>query len=142
MLRFDIPPVFANVVRWEAFIVFALCLLALFVSAWLLAVLPLQGVVKGFIGHDKCPSHLLWKKLFVSMGWQGKKENAGAKMFAGKLLFIASTVAMTLFFLGKPQWKIPASALLIFSFLEWAFAFCAACSVYNAWYRYFPPKSV
>ena len=63
-------------------------------------------------------------------------------MFAGKLLFIASTVAMTLFLLGKPQWKIPASALLIFSFLEWAFAFCAACSVYNAWYRYFPPKSV
>ena len=125
MLRFDIPPVFANVVRWEAFIVFALCLLALFVSPWFLAVLPLQGLVKGFIGHHKCPSHLLWKKLFVSIGWQGKKENAGAKMFA-----------------GKPQWKIPASALLIFSFLEWAFAFCAACSVYNAWYRYFPPKSV
>ena len=77
MLRFDIPPVFANVVRWEAFIVFALCLLALFVSPWFLAVLPLQGLVKGFIGHHKCPSHLLWKKLFVSMGWQGKKENAG-----------------------------------------------------------------
>ena len=142
MLRFDIPPVFANVVRWEAFIVFALCLLALFVSPWFLAILPLQGLVKGFIGHHKCPSHLLWKNLFVSMGWQGKKENAGAKMFAGKLLFIASTVAMTLFLLGKPQWKIPASALLIFSFLEWAFAFCAACSVYNAWYRYFPPKGV
>ena len=99
-------------------------------------------MVKGFIGHHKCPSHQLWKKLFVAMGWQGKAENAGAKMFAGKLLFIASTVALSLFALGKPQWRVPASALLLFSFLEWAFAFCAACSVYNVWYRYFPPKGV
>ena len=103
MLRFDIPPVFSHVIRWEAFIVFTLCLLALSVSPWFLAILPLQGLVKGFIGHHKCPSHLLWKKLFMHLGWQGKKENAGAKMFAGKLLFIASTVALTLFLLGKPQ---------------------------------------
>ena len=32
MLRFDIPPVFSHVVRWEAFIVFSLCLLALLVN--------------------------------------------------------------------------------------------------------------
>lgn len=72
MLRFDIPPVFSHVVRWEAFIVFSLCLLALLVSPWFLLVLPLQGMVKGFIGHHKCSSHQLWKKLFVAMGWQGK----------------------------------------------------------------------
>ena len=81
MLRFDIPPVFANVVRWEAFIVFALCLLALFVSPWFLAILPLQGLVKGFIGHHKCPSHLLWKSF--SFPWAGK---ARKKMQAPKCL--------------------------------------------------------
>ena len=51
MLRFDIPPVFSHVIRWEAFLVFCLCLLALFVSPWFLAILPLQGLIKGFIGQ-------------------------------------------------------------------------------------------
>ena len=31
MLRFDIPPVFSNVVRWEAFLVFFVCIFALLV---------------------------------------------------------------------------------------------------------------
>lgn len=142
MLRFDIPPVHANVIRWEAFLVFCLCLLALFVSPWFLIILPVQGIVKGFLGHHKCPSHNVWKALFVQRGWAGKKENVGAKMFAAKLLFLASTVSLTLFLSGLPQWRIPCTVLVVFSFLEWAFSFCAACTVYNAWYRYFPPKQV
>lgn len=27
-----------------------------------------------------------------------------------------------------------------FSFLEWALSFCAACWIYGAWYRRFPPN--
>lgn len=142
MLRFDIPPVHANVIRWEAFLVCVLCLLALFISPWFLVVLPVQGLVKGFFGHHKCPSHNVWKKLFVQRGWAGKKENVGAKMFAAKLLFLASTVSLVLFLSGLPQWRIPCTVLVVFSFLEWAFSFCAACTVYNAWYRFFPPKQI
>lgn len=140
MLRFDIPPVHANVIRWEAFLVFCLCLSALFVSPWFLIILPVQGLVKGFMGHYKCPSHNVWEKLFLQLGWAGKKENVGAKMFAAKLLFLASAVSLVLFLLDVPQWRIPCAVLVVFSFLEWAFSFCAACRVYNAWYRFFPPK--
>ena len=140
MLRFDIPPVFSNVIRWEAFLVFCICLIALFVTPWVLLILPVQGFIKGFFGHHKCPSHLLWKAIFVKQGWQGHKEKAGAKMFAAKILFIAGSVASTLFLMGSTRWQVPCTAVLIFAFMEWAFSFCAACYVYGAWYRFFPSK--
>ena len=53
MLRFDLPAVSANVIRWEAVITFVVCNLALFVSPWFMAVLVVQALVKGFIGHYK-----------------------------------------------------------------------------------------
>jgi len=142
MLRFDVPQVWSNVIRWEAFITFALCWVALLVFPWVLVVLVVQGFIRGFIGHHRCPAHLLWKKLFESRGWGGKKENAGAKMFANKILFLASGVGTVLLIAGSPIWQIPTIALIIFSFMEWAFSFCAACWVYGAWYKRFPPTGV
>jgi hypothetical protein len=104
-----------------------------------MALLVLQGAVRGFVGHHRCPSHLLWRWLALLLGWQGKQENAGAKMFANKVLFVASAASLGLFLLGSPLWKVPCVALIGFSFLEWGLAFCAACWVYGAWYRRFPP---
>jgi len=141
MLRFDVPQVWSNVIRWEAFVTFVICWLALFVSPWFMALLMVQGAVRGFAGHQRCPSHLLWRWLFLASGNAGKKENAGPKMFAAKILFIASAVSMALFLYGSPLWKVPCIALIIFSFFEWALAFCAACWVYGAWYRRFPPTA-
>lgn len=141
MLRFDIPRVWSNVIRWEAFITFALCWVALFVTPWVLAILVVQGFVRGFFGHHRCPSHWLWKRVFTAQGWAGKQEDAGAKMFANKILFLASSVAFTLFLTGSSLWKVPTSLLIGFSFLEWALSFCAACWVYGAWYRRFPPAA-
>lgn len=139
MLRFDVPQVWSNVTRWEAFITFAVCWLALFISPWAMALLVAQGIVRGFIGHYRCPSHLLWQRLFVRLHWQGKKENPGAKMFANKVLVVASSASLLLFGFGSPLWKVPCAALIVFSFLEWGLSFCAACWVYGAWYRRFLP---
>ena len=140
MLRFDIPPVNANVARLEAFITFTFCLIALLGFPYLLPVLALMGFVRGFFGHYKCPSHRLFTTIMTAMNVAGKKENAGAKMFANKLLFIAATVASVLFFMGIDLWKVPASILVVFSTLEWAFSFCLACWSYGYWYKLFPPK--
>lgn len=139
MLRFDIPQVWSNVIRWEAFVTFAVCWAALLVSPWFMALLVAQGAIRGFIGHQRCPAHLLWNRLFTALGWQGRLEDAGAKMFAQKVLFLASAVSLGLFLAGSPLWKVPCTVLIAFSFLEWAFAFCAGCWVYGAWYRRFPP---
>ncbi|TVQ41289.1 MAG: DUF4395 domain-containing protein [Wenzhouxiangella sp.] len=139
MLRFDVPSVPANVIRFEAFITFVVCWLALFVTPWLLALLAVQGLVRGFIGHHRCPSHLVWKKALSSRGWQGPMENAGAKMFANKILLLASGAGLALFIANSGLWIVPTIALIIFSFMEWAFKFCAACWVYALWYQRFPP---
>lgn len=90
MLRFDLPPLPANVVRSEALITTITCVLALLVSPWFMLIPALQGLVKGFIGHGKCPTHLALRKILTAKGWQGRLENAGPKMFAAKLLAVAS----------------------------------------------------
>ena len=141
MLRFDVPQVWSNVIRWEAFVTWTICLAALAGYPWLMALPAMQGLVRGFVGHHKCPSHLLWKRIFVARGWGGRSENAGAKMFASKILFVAASVAIALLVAGSPLWRVPVVALLAFSLLEWAFSFCAACWVYGAWYRRFPPAA-
>jgi hypothetical protein len=140
VLRFDIPPVNANVARFEAFITFTFCAIALLGFPYLLPVLALMGFVRGFFGHYKCPSHRLFTKVMTAMNIAGKKENAGAKMFANKLLFVAATVASVLFFMGIDLWKVPAGVLLVFSTLEWALSFCIACWSYSYWYKLFPPQ--
>lgn len=61
-------------------------------------------------------------------------------MFANKILFIASTVAVVAYALGSNIWMIPVSALIVFTTLEWAFSFCAACWAYVLWYSKFPPQ--
>lgn len=142
MLRFDVPAVWSNVIRLEAFITFALSALALYTATpWLMLPLLAQGLVRGFIGHHRCPSHGLWKTLLQKLGKAGKKENAGAKMFANKLLFIASSVSLMLAAGGLWQWQVPATVLVEFATLEWALSFCAACWAYTLWYRVFPAQT-
>ncbi|MCL5968842.1 MAG: DUF4395 domain-containing protein [Betaproteobacteria bacterium] len=142
MLRFDVPQVWSNVIRLEAFLTFAVAALALaFNFAWLMALLVALGLVRGFFGHHRCPSHHLWKALMLRANCAGKLEDAGAKMFANKILFIASSVSLALFLSGSALWMVPAGMLVVFATLEWAFSFCAAYWVYGAWYRRFPPAS-
>lgn len=140
MLRFDVPPVNANVVRLEAFVTFIVCAVALLGFPYLLPLLAFMGLVRGFLGHYKCPSHRLLAAGMQKINRAGHKENAGAKMFANKILFIAATVASVLYFTGSEFWIVPTIALVVFSTLEWAFSFCAACWVYGFWYKLFPPK--
>jgi Domain of unknown function (DUF4395) len=136
MLRFDVPPVPANVIRVEASITWLLSGAALaFGAPWLLIVSLIQGLVRGFIGHQKCPSHWLWRAALHKLNRAGPLENAGAKMFANKILFIASAVSIALWLSGSNLWMVPCTALFIFSFMEWAFSFCAACWAYSGWYR-------
>ncbi|MBL8518273.1 MAG: DUF4395 family protein [Betaproteobacteria bacterium] len=140
MLRFDIPPVWSNVIRFEAFLTFVMCLLAYTLSPWLMVIPAVQGFIRGFFGHHREPMHGVWVKLFESRGWAGKKENAGAKMFAAKLLCIASSAAVGLYLGGQSFWVVPVYVLLVFSTLEWAFSFCAGCWAYTLWFQAFPPK--
>lgn len=135
MLRFDVPPVWSNAARIDALLTFLISGAALLGFPYLVPLLIVMGLVRGFFGHQRCPSHRLYAYVLARAGWGGKKENAGAKMFANKLLLIASSAATTLYLAGSGMWVVPIGALLMFSFLEFALSFCAACWVYTLWYR-------
>lgn len=137
MLRFDIPPIWSNAARLDAFTTFFVSILALLFGApYIFPLLIIQGLVRGFFGHKHCPSHRLYTRILEKIGKAGHKENAGAKMFANKLLFIASSVASILWISGSGMWVVPASILLVFSFLETVFSFCVACWAYTLWYQF------
>ena len=136
MLRFDVPPVWSNATRADAVFTFVVSVAALaFALPWLMAILAVQGFIRGFIGHTRCPMHRAVSAVLEARGWGGKKENAGAKMFAAKLLFIASAVSVALWLAGSTLWQIPTAVLVVFSFADWAFSFCAGCWAYTLWYR-------
>ena len=85
MLRFDVPPVWSNAARLDGLTTFTLSALALLFNwPFLLPILILQGLVRGFLGHYRCPSHRLYARWLERLQKGGHKENAGAKMFANK----------------------------------------------------------
>lgn len=137
MLRFDVPPVWSNAARLDGLTTFAVSLLAIaFDLPFLMGILALQGLMRGFFGHQRCPSHRFYASLLEKLGKAGHKENAGAKMFANKLLLVASTVSTVLWLAGSSLWIVPASVLLVVSFLEAAFSFCVACWAYTFYYQF------
>lgn len=142
MLRFDLPRIPAHVARFEAFLTFVLAGLALLLHApGLMLLLAVLGLLRGFFGHMKDPLHRLIRRVAEAKGWGGPLEDAGAKMFAAKVLCIAATVSLGLALAGSALWQVPAGALVLFSLLEWALGFCAGCWAYGLWYRFFPPAT-
>lgn len=135
MLRFDIKPVFSNVVRVEAIITSLVFILAIFNFWYLLPIIIFQSFIRGFLDPHKCFSHRIIEFILNKKNIAGKKENAGAKMFAQKLLFIASSISLFLILIESSLQIFPLTAILIFSTLEWSLNFCIACWAYSFFYK-------
>jgi hypothetical protein len=135
MLRFDLPRIPTNAARADALITWLVSGAALMGFVYLVPLLAVQGFVRGFFRHGLEPAHKGISALLSAKGWAGKLEDAGAKMFANKILFVAATAATVLYLSGSSMWKLPVTALFIFSFLEWALSFCAGCWAYGAYYK-------
>lgn len=135
MLRFDIAPVCSNAYRFQATMSFTIAALYLFTPwKWVAFILAIGGFIRGFVSPHKCLSYKLFEKTAAQIGWV-KKVNAGSKMFADKIAFVAGSVMAVTWLLGSSIGNIPATAILIFAFLDLATGFCAACWAYSAWYR-------
>ena len=136
MLRFDIAPVDSNAYRFVATVSFSVAAIYLFTPyQWVSLILALGGFIRGFVSPHKCPSYKLFEKITARLGWV-KKVNAGSKMFADKIAAVAGTVMAITWLLGSDIGNIPATAILIFAFLDLTTGFCAACWAYAAWYRF------
>ena len=135
MLRFDIPPVDANAYRFVATVSFAVAAIYLFTPyKWAALILVLGGFLRGFVSPHKCPSYKLFEGMTARIGWV-KKVNAGSKMFADKIACVAGVVMAATWWSGSDIGMIPASAILLFAFIDLATGFCAACWAYAAWYK-------
>ena len=135
MLRFDIAPVDSNAYRLVATVNFSLAAVYLFTPyQWVALIVMLGGIIRGFVSPHKCLSYLVFQKITAKLGWV-KKVNAGSKMFADKIAFVAGTVMAVSWLAGSSIGNIPATLILGFAFLDLATGFCAACWAYSAWYR-------
>ncbi len=135
MLRFDIAPVCSNAYRFQATMSFSIAALYLFTPwKWVAFILAIGGFIRGFLSPHKCLSYKLFEKTTSNMHWV-KKVNAGSKMFADKIAFVAGTVMAVSWLAGSSIGNIPATLILGFAFLDLATGFCAACWAYSAWYR-------
>lgn len=135
MLRFDIAPVCSNAYRFQATMSFTIAALYLFTPwKWVAFILAIGGFIRGFVSPHKCLSYKLFEKATARLNWV-KKVNAGSKMFADKIAFIAGSAMAVTWLADSSIGNIPATAILIFAFLDLATGFCAACWAYAAWYR-------
>ena len=135
MLRFDIAPVDSNAYRLVATVNFSLAAIYLFTPyQWVALIVMLGGIIRGFVSPHKCLSYKLFASITRTLKLS-KMQNAGSKMFADKIAFVAGSVMAVTWLLGSSIGNIPATAILIFAFLDLATGFCAACWAYSAWYR-------
>jgi hypothetical protein len=136
MLRFDIAPVCSNAYRFQAAMSFAIGALYLFTPyQWVSILLAFGGLMRGFVSPHKCMSYKLFAGITQKLGMP-KMQNAGSKMFADKIAGIAGTAMFVTWLLGSGVGVIPATAILIFAFIDLVTGFCAACWAYGAYYKF------
>lgn len=136
MLRFDIAPVCSNAYRFQAAMSFAIAALYLFTPyQWVSILLAFGGLMRGFVSPHKCMSYKLFAGVTQKIGMP-KMQNAGSKMFADKIAGIAGTAMFVTWLMGSDVGVIPATAILIFAFIDLVTGFCAACWAYGAYYKF------
>nr|MBL8410698.1 DUF4395 family protein [Dechloromonas sp.] len=135
MLRFDIAPICANAYRFQAAMSFSIAALYLFTPyKWVAFLLAFGGLLRGFVSPHRCLSYKLFSGLTRQFGL-AKQQNAGSKMFADKVVFIAGSVMAISWLMGSEIGMIPATAILAFALLDLVTGFCAACWAYGLWYK-------
>jgi hypothetical protein len=135
MLRFDIAPVCSNAYRFQAAVTLAVSAIYVFTPyKWVAVILMLGGLLRGFVSPHKCPSYKVFASITKKMG-VAKPVNAGAKMFADKLVAIMGTIMLVTWLLGSGIGNIPAVALMVFATIDLVSGFCAACWAYGLWYK-------
>jgi len=135
MLRFDIAPVCSNAYRFQAAMSFSIAAIYLFTPyQWVAFLLAFGGLLRGFVSPHKCLSYRLFAAITERLGWK-HPVNAGAKMFADKIAAVAGTAMAVSWLMGAEFGAIPATAILIFAFVDLSTGFCAACWAYGLWYK-------
>ena len=140
----DHVPISENRVRITAFLVLLAALTFLFTGYWPIALLlALDFYLRGF-GYGA------YSPLFALSGWLSKRivisvklVDRAPKLFAAQLGFFFSDCLLIAAVCGvRPMAYGLVALLLIFSFLESVFGFCAGCVFYSLLKKLFPKTTV
>ena len=129
----NFKPVNENKVRITAAFIFILSLAYLIYPHWIISlVLVIDFCLRSFrLGQY---SYLGWsaEKIINTFSFASKPVDSGAKEFAARMGFIIADLLFIVSVLNvHPVDYYLVSLLLIFSFLESVFNFCAGCHVYT-----------
>jgi len=135
MLRFDIAPICANAYRFQAAMSLTIAAIYLFTPyKWVAFLLAFGGLLRGFVSPHKCLSYKLFSGLTGKTGL-AKLQNAGSKMFADKVVFLAGSVMALSWVFDSAIGMVPAWAILTFALIDLVTGFCAACWAYAVYYK-------
>jgi hypothetical protein len=113
-------------------------LLIFLVSQWLafIFVLALDFYIRAIDRGAYSPLNMLSGKILKVLSVKPRSTNAGPKIFAARVGFFFCVLIVLLWALGfHMAANVFAVVLALFSFLEAAFGFCMACTIYPFVYR-------
>lgn len=139
----DFVAINENKARFVALLVFLLSVTFLFLGSWYIPLfLLVDFYLRGFNGGKY--SLLFWvgglaeKKIPLP----NKPTDRGPKRFAAQVGFVMSLLLFVLAIAGLNfSALIVAGILVLFSFLESAFAFCAGCHLYTYIGKFLPKRN-
>ncbi len=115
-----------------AFICVSTIVAFVFINPFIIGLLAFDFFNRGFLNKPISLVNILSGKIVSTFAIGYKKENKAPKQFAAKIGFVMTVLALVLFSFGFTTLFLTVVAILIvFSFLESVFSFCAGCVVYT-----------
>jgi hypothetical protein len=123
----------SNQVRINAAIICVSAIVAfIFINPFIIALLAFDFFNRGFSKKPISFVNSISGKVVAAFDLSYKKENKAPKQFAAKIGFFMTLLALLCYSLGfNTVFLSVVAVLILFSFLESAFSFCAGCVVYT-----------
>ncbi len=123
----------SNQVRINAAIICIATIIAfVFVNPFIILVLSFDFFIRGIAKKPFSFLNVVSNSFVQILQIGNKKENKAPKQFAAAVGFVMSAAAIVFFMFGFTKTFLGFTAVIIlFSFLESVFSFCAGCGVYT-----------
>ena len=122
-----------NQVRINASIVFIFCSLAFTLQMpYIILILCIDFFCRGFVKKRVSILNYISKSIITAFDVPTNKENKAPKIFAAKVGFAFTALSLICHLLHfNLGFNLFLGFIILFSFLEFAFKFCAGCVVYT-----------
>jgi hypothetical protein len=132
-----------NVVRLNAFFVFIIGLIFIFVpTPAVVAFLLFDFFIRAFWKQERSPIRFISLAVNKELKWDPVMVNAAPKVFAAKVGFFFCLIILiaSLFPAALVISRLLMVLLMVFAALESFFKYCVGCKMYSIYFRFFQGK--